>query len=272
MPPRDAAAAPDRDQGRPRVHRNRRARLAGGLPFRARAPARGAPRAGTICRCRTPRSWRPTSPAYPGSRSSSAAMGGSSRRRTADTLRFEHAASPATAVYRVEAKLPSAPGTPPVPWIVGNPIFIGPSLPRVRPSPARLPGRRARSVVFDGGDVARWRVEQDAASAGGSAPRRRRGAARLSHSNTALGPATRAGQYAALVAGVGQGGLSRWTRVQLQGGRAMRRCGSPCSCGRRRTGARWRRSVVSTRAREMLIVPFADMVAVDAAPVPIPLG
>ena len=65
-------------------------------------------------------------------------------------LRFEHAASPATAVYRVEAKLPGVPGTPPVPWIVGNPIFIGPSLPRVRPTPASLPGGRD-------GDALRWR-------------------------------------------------------------------------------------------------------------------
>ena len=46
-------------------------------------------------------------------------------------LRFDHAPSRASSVYRIEAKLPDAPGSPPVPWIVSNPIFVGPALPRV---------------------------------------------------------------------------------------------------------------------------------------------
>ena len=39
-----------------------------------------------------------------------------------------------------------------------------------------------------------------------------------------------------------------------------------------RSGARWRRSVVIDRCPETLLVTFADMVAVDQAPLPIPLG
>ena len=185
-------------------------------------------------------------------------------------LRFEHAASPAIAVYRVEAKLPSAPGTPAVPWIVGNPIFIGSSLPRVRPSRRVSPALEAE-VLYDGSDVARWRVEQDAASHGriGAEPAPWDGeAVALEYG---LGPGERAGQYAALVAGVGQGGLSRWTRISFKAAadapmRVSVQLRAP------RSGARWRRSVVIDRCPETLLVTFADMVAVDQAPLPIPLG
>jgi hypothetical protein len=43
----------------------------------------------------------------------------------APELRFE--AGPAPAVYRAEISMPSAPGSPPVPWIVSNPIYVGPA-------------------------------------------------------------------------------------------------------------------------------------------------
>ena len=188
-------------------------------------------------------------------------------------VRFEHAASRATAVYRVEAKLPGAPGTPPVPWIVGNPIFIGPSLPRLRPKPRVSPAVDAE-VLFEGGDVARWRVERDAASSGRIAAQEAPWA--LGHGEAvafeyALGPGDRAGQYAALVTPVGQGGLSAWTRLSFKAAadapmRVSVQVRNP------RSGARWQRSVVIDPRPQDLLVTFADMAAVDEAPVPIPLG
>jgi hypothetical protein len=185
-------------------------------------------------------------------------------------LRFEHAASPATAVYRVEAKLPRAPGTPPVPWIVGNPIFIGPSLPRVRPE---RPIARAldTEVLFDGSDVARWRLEQDAVSRGQLAAEPAPWNEEAVALHYALPPGERAGQYAALVTGVGQGGLSRWTRLGFKAAadapmRVSVQVRNP------RSGARWRRSVVVDPRPQDLLITFAEMVAVDGPPVPITLG
>ena len=40
-----------------------------------------------------------------------------------DTLRHTAPAEPA--VFRVEVRLPRAPGDPPIPWIVSNPIYVG---------------------------------------------------------------------------------------------------------------------------------------------------
>ena len=39
--------------------------------------------------------------------------------------RLEHDAAAAPGVYRVEITLPGSPGTPPVPWIMSNPIYVG---------------------------------------------------------------------------------------------------------------------------------------------------
>jgi hypothetical protein len=55
------------------------------------------------------------------------------------------------AVYRVEAHLPGAPGGPPVPWMVSNPIYVG-QAPAPRPSvPAepvsRIPARAAEATA-----------------------------------------------------------------------------------------------------------------------------
>jgi hypothetical protein len=185
-------------------------------------------------------------------------------------LRFEHAASTATAVYRVEAKLPGVPGTPPVPWIVGNPIFIGPSLPRVRPTPPVSPAVETE-MLFDGGDVARWRVERDGASNGRIGEERAPWEGEAVALDYALGPGDRAGQYAALVTGVGQGNLSRWTRLTFKAAadapmRVSVQVRNP------RSGARWGRSVVVDPRPQNLLVAFADMAALGGAPVPIPLG
>jgi hypothetical protein len=52
---------------------------------------------------------------------------------------LERVVAPAPGVYRVEVELPGAPGQPPVPWIVSNPIYVGrqPSTGAPTPAPAR---------------------------------------------------------------------------------------------------------------------------------------
>ena len=195
-------------------------------------------------------------------------------------LRFDHAPSRATTVYRVEAKLPDAPGSPPVPWIVGNPIFVGPALPRVRATVTPSPAEDSE-IVFDGGDARAWHVERDPASRarldiqqpGWSADARREGhggspvALTLSYG---LSPGAPAGQYAALAVGVGQGRLQRFTRLRFRAAadapmRVSVQLRVPTS------GTRWLRSVVLGSDPQVTYVPFAEMTPIDRAPAPIPL-
>lgn len=70
------------------------------------------------------------------------------------TLEFQ---SGEMGAYRIEVHLAGAPGTPPVPWLVSNPIFRWPPVPR--------PPLAARSVVVPLRD-APWRIEKDDGSQG----------------------------------------------------------------------------------------------------------
>lgn len=66
---------------------------------------------------------------------------------------LQHSAPPGRGVYRVEVALPEAPGQPPVPWIVSNPIYVGgaDSVARTRPA------ARERAVQYGNGPV-NWTV------------------------------------------------------------------------------------------------------------------
>lgn len=64
-------------------------------------------------------------------------------------------AGAAAAAYRVEVHLPDAPGTPPVPWIVGNPIYVGDRR-DVAVTPPRVPAAGATLDISSG-----WHPEQD---------------------------------------------------------------------------------------------------------------
>lgn len=61
--------------------------------------------------------------------------------------------------YRVEARVPNAPGAPPMPWIVSNPVYVG--LPPARPADVQPPA--SARLVWPAGA---WRVEKDDRSAG----------------------------------------------------------------------------------------------------------
>lgn len=58
------------------------------------------------------------------------------------------------AVYRVEVELPGAPGTPPVPWLVSNPVYVG----LVEPGPS-APAAEAGPGLPLGQDLSGWDVE-----------------------------------------------------------------------------------------------------------------
>lgn len=76
--------------------------------------------------------------------------------------RLDEDVSGEPAVYRVEVALPNAPGTPPVPWMVGNPIYVG----RGTDTPAAAPRTvdRMFTTLYDGGPARGWRIEKNAVS------------------------------------------------------------------------------------------------------------
>ena len=81
---------------------------------------------------------------------------------TARGSRLDHDAPEEPAVYRVEIGLPGAPGTPPVPWILGNPVYVG----RAADTPVTSPHVAPRTFVtlYDGGPARGWRIEKAEAS------------------------------------------------------------------------------------------------------------
>lgn len=64
-------------------------------------------------------------------------------------------------VYRVEVRLPGAPGEPPVPWLLSNPIYVRA---QERPGSSR-PAATAKAVQYGNGP-ADWRVEQSSRAQG----------------------------------------------------------------------------------------------------------
>ena len=152
--------------------------------------------------------------------------------------------------YRVEVYVPDAPGDPPVPWIVSNPIYIRPAgwgvaAPDDHPAPTM-------TLSIQGGP---WRVETDGAST-----------AQVSQTEPPKGPVefsyrlsdgTRTGQYAALVVGVGKA-LTERTHlvVRAQATRPMR---LSVQVRNPQSGGRWQRSIYLDAQLRDVIVPFAEM-------------
>ena len=71
-------------------------------------------------------------------------------------MEYQITAGAPAAAYRVEVHLPDAPGTPPVPWIVANPIYVGERVVAVAVTPPRAPTAVAPLTAPDG-----WHAEQD---------------------------------------------------------------------------------------------------------------
>jgi len=166
----------------------------------------------------------------------------------------------ASAVLRVEVRLNGAPGRPPVPWIVANPVYVGPRLGEDDPVPLRLPP--GSTVQIYRNEPARdlpWDVEHDPDS---------RAALNVTPTPNdgselafryALRGAPVAGQYAALVRRL-DGGLvgadrisfraraSRQMRLEIQ----IRRPAGP-------DGQRWERSVYLDEEMREITVFLDDM-------------
>lgn len=86
-------------------------------------------------------------------------------RAMADGPTLEYTAEPRPGAYRVEIQLADAPGAPPVPWVLSNPIYVGPS-PRDSASPATAPAPSVEAALYEDGAVPDWLVEKSPRSAG----------------------------------------------------------------------------------------------------------
>jgi hypothetical protein len=166
-------------------------------------------------------------------------------------LRFE--ATPGLGTYRAEAYLSSAPGDPPVPWIVTNPIYVRP--PEWGSDLATPAADRKDQWGIQGGP---WHVESDTSSSGQVAQTDPPGGPvefryRLSANRNAA-------QYAAMVISVGNG-LSNYSHLLF---RASATGPMRLSVQARypRTGDRWVRSIYLDEQPRDVVLPFAAFVPV----------
>ena len=185
---------------------------------------------------------------------------------SADSISVAHAAQSGPAVYRVEVAWPGAPGSPAVPWIVGNPIRVGFQPPRAS-RPLLPTAQWARPVPME-----HWRVEQHPASVTRLVP------TVLTPNNTAhtlswqLGGGVPAGQYAAIAVPLPTDFFRGADRVSFTG-----RSAAPMRVSVQvrlsATGARWQRSVALSTSPSDVSVALRELTPVDAEPgTPLDLG
>lgn len=169
--------------------------------------------------------------------------------RTDGDLRWD--AGAIAGAYRVEVHLPSAPGQPPVPWLVSNPIYVGTNfqLPTPNSQVARSPKPKAQSQM----SFWQWRIEKDAAS---SAIVRASG--KELSLEYELGTGERRGQFVALASDLHEESFSgidqslaadKPTRVSIQ--------------VRRADGKRWGRSVYVDPSGAAVHLSLASMRPLD---------
>jgi len=176
------------------------------------------------------------------------------------TLQTWYEAGEPPAVFRVEVHLPGAPGEPPVPWIVSNPIYLSHE-PRVTPTSA-LPAEVVRPLT-DGQGSRAWAIERQPASEAKLQPGTAPGGEMAEHFTWRLASGVPSGQYAALalpVSGADFADADR-LRVTLRAPRPMR-----ISIQMRVPdggGLRWQRSVYVDATPRALEVPFSEMRAIE---------
>ena len=182
---------------------------------------------------------------------------------------LEHDATDEPGVYRVEVQMTESPGTPPIPWIVSNAIYVGRPAGEVpAPAPPRSP--TAVNVRFGDGPSDAWTVEQAPLSAGAIDRLPTVSGSQLAFRFALGGPRSQS-PYAAMVMPAGSD-ISKYDRLIFTG-----RTSRPMRVSvqlRARGGAegqRWHRSVfLDTTPREVTVL-FDDMRprGVTAAPRPV---
>jgi len=157
----------------------------------------------------------------------------------------------ARGAYRVEARIPGAPGTPPVPWLVSNPVYFGgapgPSA-GLEPLPPTIP-KAATIAPFP------WRIEKDGTSGGVL-----RSSASEAVFEYRLGDGPRNNQFVALASDV-SGQPFNEIDLTLAADRPMRISVQV----RRASGERWGRSFYVDPAGSAVRVALAQLTPITAA-------
>ena len=85
---------------------------------------------------------------------------------------LEYTAPAKVAVYRVEIEAPGAPGVPPMPWLVSNPIYVG--TPAASDTSSTAAPLSEAVAVYSNGPASDWHIEKSVRSEGtiGTAPSR----------------------------------------------------------------------------------------------------
>jgi hypothetical protein len=170
---------------------------------------------------------------------------------------LQHDADATPAVYRVEVMLPGAPGEPPVPWIVSNPIYVGRPVTEPAPEPPVRPPAVEKRDLYTNGPATGWTVEHGQTAQGALDVVEAVGGTQLML-RYALSGAASASPFAALAVPAVPG-LAQYDRLAFvaRADRPMRiwvQARLPGTEGRR-----WRRSVYVDETPREVVVPFDDM-------------
>ncbi|MGH9349503.1 MAG: CehA/McbA family metallohydrolase [Vicinamibacterales bacterium] len=171
---------------------------------------------------------------------------------------LQYDADAAPAVFRVEVKMPGAPGEPPVPWIVSNPIYVGRATGEGPPERTRNQAT-ARTDLYTDGPAPEWTVERSASSQGAVDVVKSVGGTQILFRYAIAGTAS-SHPFAALVVPAG-GTLPGHDRLtfRARSDRPMRLSVQVRAPGASPDGERWHRSVfVDTVPREIAVF-FDDM-------------
>ena len=168
---------------------------------------------------------------------------------------LEHVTSDPGA-YRVEVVLPGAPGQPPVPWILSNPIYVGHTA-LDAPPPAARPRASTFSVQYDNGPAPDWTIESSPQSVAALDVVGALGGTQLSM-RYGLGGVASASPYVAMVFPAGPS-LSEYDRLMFRASadRPMRLSVQLRIPGGE-VGERWHRSVVLDPTQREIAVYFDD--------------
>jgi hypothetical protein len=174
--------------------------------------------------------------------------------KTESASSLTYTTEPDQAVYRVEVALPQAPGTPPVPWIVSNPIYVAPDVPLGTSARQLRPDSIA--LQYDNGPAAGWRVEHSPRSAAAFDVVRAVGGTQIAF-RYALGGTLADNPSAAIVMPAGAA-MSRMKALffTAHADRPMR---VSVQLRARGTGMRWQRSVYLDPTPRQVSIWFDDM-------------
>ena len=163
---------------------------------------------------------------------------------------IRHAVTEAHGAYRVEVRLPGAPGTPPIPWLVSNPVYFGATASSMAPQAAAPTPGGAPIAPFP------WRIEKDASSSATLRP----GAHEVELAYT-LGGGGAVSQFVAIASDLTRQAFTA-IDLGLSGDRPLRVSIQVRTAG----GQRWGRSYYVEPSGSHLRIPLSGLRPIDSAP------